>query len=195
MKAKKVKGLDPGTSFEQNARRIVEVRVKELQSLGSKALDPEAPKRLHDARIAAKRLRYVLELGAPALGKTASAGARVARDLQDLLGEIHDCDVMLPRVREHAEVLRTEDAGTLRAHAGRRRRDLPPEAVLRAPNLARYRGLEALSGYLAARREVLFERFVREWEALERRGFAEELVEGLSPRAQEPEAHAAGAGP
>ena len=195
MRAKKVKGLDPDASFERNVRRIVERRLKELISLGEQALDPEAPQVLHDARIAAKRLRYVLELAQPAFGKPATAAARVARDLQELLGEIHDCDVMLPRVRQHAEVLRTEDAGALRFHAGRPRRDLEPGAVLHAPNRDRYRGLEALATYLAARREILFERFTRDWEALEKRGFADELREGLSPAPPAPEGRADGGAP
>ena len=195
MKAKKVKGLDPDAGFDQNARKIVAVRLKELTKLGARALDPEDQKALHDTRIAAKRLRYLLELSAPALGKPATDGARVARGLQDLLGEIHDCDVMLPRVREHADVLRTEDAGALRAHAGPRRRDLPPEAVLRAPNLERYRGLESLTTYLSVRRAVLFDRFVREWERLERRGFADELLAQLSPDRPAPAARADGGAP
>ena len=99
MKARKVKGLDPDGPFLENARRIVEMRVGELTALGAQALEPEAVKELHDTRIAAKRLRYVLELAVPALGRSAANGARVARGLQDLLGEIHDCDVMLPRIR------------------------------------------------------------------------------------------------
>ncbi len=190
MKARKVKGLDPDGPFEQNARRIVEVRLKELTSLASQALEPEAKEELHDARIAAKRLRYVLELAGPAFGRPAANGARVARGLQDLLGEIHDCDVMLPRVREHAERLRSEDAETVRLYAERPAADLEPEAALEARHLDRYRGLEALATYLRARRQLLFERFVREWEALEQRDFAEKLLAGLSPAPPAPEARA-----
>ena len=56
-------------------------------------------------RIAAKRLRYVLELTRPALGEPRRQGRDARRSgLQDLLGDIHDCDVMLPRVREHEAV-------------------------------------------------------------------------------------------
>ena len=195
MKARKVKGLDPDGAFEQNARRIVEVRLEELTSLGSSALEAGALKELHDTRIAAKRLRYVLELARPAFGRPAANGARVARRLQDLLGEIHDCDVMLPRIREHAELLRAEDVGALRIRAGGRARDLEPEAGSHAPNLDRYRGLEAFANYLTARRGVLFERFVREWKALERRGFAERLLASLSPAPPAPRAPADGGGP
>ena len=62
MKARRVKGLDPSGSLMDNARRIVATRVDELYSF-----DPNGkPKELHNMRIAAKRLRYVLELTAPA---------------------------------------------------------------------------------------------------------------------------------
>jgi hypothetical protein len=195
MKARKVKGLDPDGPFAENLRRIVKVRVEELASLGSQALKPDAVEELHDTRIAAKRLRYVLELAAPAFGRPATNGARVARGLQDLLGEIHDCDVMLPRIREHADGVRAEDVEALRFHAGPRARDLEPEVGAHAPNLDRYRGLEAFGGYVAARRGLLFERFVREWKALERRDFAGGLLDSLSPPPPASEARADGGAP
>ncbi len=195
MKARKVKGLDPDGPFEQNARRIVDVRLQELTSLGSRALRPEAVEELHDTRIAAKRLRYVLELAGPALGRPAADGARVARGLQDLLGDVHDCDVMLARLDEHADRLRVEDAEAIRLYANRPATDLEPDAALHARNLDRYRGLEALAAYLTARRGILFERFVREWRALERRRFAENLRADLSRASPAREARAAGAAP
>ena len=51
-------------------------------------------------RIAAKRLRYVLEITESCFGEEAVAARRAARELQSVLGDIHDCDVMLPRVEE-----------------------------------------------------------------------------------------------
>ena len=195
MKARKVKGLDPDGPFLENARRIVEVRVGELTELGSQTLEPEAVKELHDTRIAAKRLRYVLELATPAFGRSAANGARVARGLQDLLGEIHDCDVMLPRIREHAEALRADDVEAVRLYGDRPAADLEPEAALHARNLDRYRGLEALATYLTARRGILFDRFVREWQALERRNFAGKLLGDLSVRQPAPEAREDGGAP
>ena len=195
MKARKVKRLDPDGAFRENAHRIVEVRLGELTSLGSKARDAGGVKELHDARIAAKRLRYVLELSGPALGRPAANGARVARGLQDLLGEVHDCDVMLARLREHSDRLRAEDAESIRLYAERPAADLEPEAALEARNLDRYRGLEALAAYLAARRKILFERFVREWQALERREFAGGLLRALTAPPPAPRAPGDGGAP
>ncbi|HZI90595.1 MAG TPA: CHAD domain-containing protein [Thermoleophilaceae bacterium] len=192
MKPRKVKGLDPEGPLADNARRIVEVRLAELRSFAPKALDSGGQETLHDMRIAAKRLRYVLEMSEPAFGRAATDAAKVAKQLQDLLGEIHDCDEMLPRVRAHAEALRAQDAEALCDGAGGAR-DLEPGAAREAPNRARYRGLESLGTYLTARRAVLFERFVRRWEKLESSGFARKLLDGLNRPEPAPAARPDGA--
>ena len=62
MKARRVKGLDPEGPLADNAGRIVLVRLDELCSFMPRASDPEEVVALHDMRIAAKRLRYVLEV-------------------------------------------------------------------------------------------------------------------------------------
>lgn len=100
MKARKVSGLEPDGALIDNARRIAEVRRAELESFLPRVLDPAEQKALHDMRIAAKRLRYVLELFAPALGDDARATGKRARALQDALGEIHDCDELVGRLRD-----------------------------------------------------------------------------------------------
>lgn len=194
MKARKVKGLDPGGALAENARRIVAVRLEELRSFVPHALDAGQGDALHDMRIAAKRLRYVLEVTEPALGPAAADGAQTAREIQDLLGEIHDCDVMLPRVRAHTDRLRAEDAEWVAQAAGGRAQEVAG-TVAQAPNRARYCGLETLATYLAARRSVLFERFVRQWEALEQSGYATGLLEQISRPAPAPAAPSGAGGP
>lgn len=97
MKPRRVKGLDPSLPLRENAARIVRSRLDEMRSLAEAALDPEAAEAQHDLRIAAKRLRYVLEIAGTCWGPQADTARKLARDLQDVLGEIHDCDVMLPQ--------------------------------------------------------------------------------------------------
>ncbi len=97
MKASKVEGLDPDESLRRAAARIVRTRLDELRGLAEKALDPAASTAQHDMRIAAKRLRYVLEITESCFGADAVAARRAAKELQSVLGEIHDCDVTMPR--------------------------------------------------------------------------------------------------
>jgi CHAD domain-containing protein len=97
MKARRVKGLDPEAPLRPNAARIIRTRLDELRSLAEAALEPSASSAQHDMRIAAKRLRYVLEIVETCFGQEAVAARRVARELQGVLGDLHDCDVMLPR--------------------------------------------------------------------------------------------------
>ena len=98
MKARKVRGLDPNEPLRPNAARIVATRLDELRALAAEALEPGAETAQHDMRIAAKRLRYVLEITGACFGPEAEAARRLAKELQGVLGEIHDCDVMLPKV-------------------------------------------------------------------------------------------------
>jgi CHAD domain-containing protein len=92
-----VRGIDPEAPLRGNARRIVRTRLEEMRSFAEDALDPAAATAQHDMRIAAKRLRYVLEIVEPCFGPEAEDARRAAKRLQGVLGEIHDCDVMLPR--------------------------------------------------------------------------------------------------
>ena len=85
-----------------------------------KAADPKEVVALHDMRIAAKRLRYVLEVTGSCFGPYASGAVKMVKELQDLLGEIHDCDVQLPEVAAFLEELIAEDV----AAAGESPKDL-----------------------------------------------------------------------
>ena len=169
MKARPVKKLDPAAPLAENAARIVKVRLDELISFAPKALDRDREKAQHDMRIAAKRLRYVLEVTGFCFGRPADTARRRARDLQDILGEIHDCDVMLPRVRQHSEELQRADAEVVRGKAGETP-DLDPRLAAQAPSRTTYRGLDVLGVYLRARRELLFDRFVAYWQRQEETG-------------------------
>ena len=151
MKARKVRKLDPAGPLAENAARIVLVRIEELRSFAPRALEPDAAEVQHDMRIAAKRLRYVLEATGFCFGRPAATARKRAKELQDLLGEIHDGDVMLPRLAEHRAALIAADAENVRQRAGDAT-DLEPGLAARAPHRTPYRGLDMLEVHLRARR-------------------------------------------
>jgi CHAD domain-containing protein len=186
LKARAVKGLDPDATLADNLERIVATRLDELCSFVPRALDPQRMKALHDMRIAAKRLRYILEVGAePCFGPYAVEAIKRTRDLQDLLGELHDCDVQLPRVRALQDELRAADALEARARAGDAP-DLDPTLASGTPHAPAWRGLETLRIYVEARRALLFERFAEMWRDLEREGFRPRLEYAISERPDPP---------
>ena len=78
MRARRVKKLDPAEPLADNAARIIRVRLDELRSFASRALEADRIRDQHDMRIAAKRLRYVLELTG------AQATVKQLKRLQDL---------------------------------------------------------------------------------------------------------------
>jgi CHAD domain-containing protein len=98
MKAQRIDGLDPDMPLAEAARRIVAVRTAELYAFVPEALDETAVTAMHNMRIAAKRVRYVLELVGFCFGEVGGEAQRRARDLQEVLGEVHDSDVMLARI-------------------------------------------------------------------------------------------------
>jgi hypothetical protein len=182
MKARAVKGLKPDGTLADNLERIVATRLDELCSFVPRVLDPARVKTLHDMRIAAKRLRYILEVAAePCFGLYAQTAIKRTKDLQDLLGELHDCDVQLPRVHALQDELRAADAREARARAGEAP-DLDPTLASGTPHAEAWRGLETLSIYLQARRGLLFERFLEQWRSLERDGFRVRLEYAISER-------------
>ncbi len=182
MKARKVKDLDPAGTLGDNAERIVRTRLDELCGFMPQAADAREVEALHDMRIAAKRLRYVLEITGPCFGPYAETAVRMTKELQDLLGDIHDCDVQLPEVAAFVADLEREDAFAVAERTPRGASDLAPKLVARAPHRADYAGLAALTIYLRARRELLFARFLGVWSEYERKGFRARLEYAVSER-------------
>ena len=170
MKARKVRGLDPAGRLGDNAERIVRVRLDELCSFMPKAQDPAEVTALHDMRIAAKRLRYILEITHPCFGPYAEAAIKPVKELQDVLGEVHDCDEQLPEVRAFIDELLIDDASAL------------VDGAPQAPHRDAYEGLLALTTELLARRERCFAAFLELWLDLERKGFRPRLEYAVGER-------------
>jgi len=128
---------------------------KELAAIDSAADEEEA----HRARITAKRIRYLLE---PFAAESSAARAAVKRlkQLQELLGELHDAHVLERTLAEAAS-----EAGAERA---RRLFDLALDAASPADLAAARRrplesGLFDLGRRNRARRDELFARLAKGW--------------------------------
>ncbi len=131
----------------------------EVRSLADEA-------KAHEARIEAKRLRYLLEPFADDLAGAKEAVKRL-RALQDLLGELNDAHLLaaeVGRAIEDAAAARARDLHEL-ALAGE------ADRLRTAQRRGERAGLLALTRRLAERREQLFARLAKEW-----------LADGAAPR-------------
>jgi len=187
VKAREVKGLDPAGPLADNVERIARTRLDELFAFAPAVLDPRNVRELHDMRIAAKRLRYVLEPTEHLFGPYAANAIRRTRELQELLGDMHDCDEMLPRVRRIIAAEQAAEVEALRARAAADARDLDPALARDAPRAEAWRGLHAFAAWLEARRALLHAAFLRQWTELGRAGFRARLEYALAERPPEPE--------
>jgi CHAD domain-containing protein len=141
----------------------VRTRLDELYGFDPAVRDPGNVRDLHDMRIAAKRLRYVLEVVGFAFGQEAKELEDEAKWLQEVLGDIHDCDVLSELVERHVTSLRNQDRAYLIEHGG--------DALPRLPNRRCYAGLEALEAFTQARRFHLYGTFLDHWDRLQAAGF------------------------
>lgn len=82
-------------TFVRMSRAIILQRLKELEKLSIGLLRPFEIETLHDMRIAAKRLRYAVELFQQCWGRSIATYAKRAARLQTALGDVHDCDVWM----------------------------------------------------------------------------------------------------
>jgi CHAD domain-containing protein len=82
-------------SYRVFARSTLLARLKELESTSLSLYKPQKTKPLHEMRIAAKRLRYSMELFAPCWGSRLDVFSRRVVQMQSSLGELHDCDLWI----------------------------------------------------------------------------------------------------
>jgi CHAD domain-containing protein len=72
------------------------------------------PERLHVVRIAVKKLRYALELSAEVAGLKSNPDLRMLRRAQDVLGRLHDLQLLTDRAREVQASMTPPDLATWR---------------------------------------------------------------------------------
>ncbi len=107
-------------------KAVTAAKERDEQSTGTRARDPERlaaarvraarraerlrdtienaagiylPDRLHEVRIAVKKLRYAMEIARELSGSRATARILTLKKAQDLLGRMHDLEVLIARIR------------------------------------------------------------------------------------------------
>jgi CHAD domain-containing protein len=161
--------VDPRGSFRQAAPVILEDRYRVLYSFEPYVEHPEQAEQLHEMRIAAKWLRYTMELFAPAYRGDLKQQIAAVKKIQELLGDLHDSDVrlwILDEMRSHSLDPRGLEA----------MRTLRPAPIISA--------LKNLHEMEVGVRQGCYEAFRKEWRKLARRGFPASCLE----RIREPDA-------
>ncbi len=109
-KARPIPGIGPDVSFREAGASAVEVRTRELFSFAEGVLDTADIERVHDMRVASRRLRAVLEVFGPCFPKPDLEDALDdVKDLADDLGGRRDPDVAIAKLEHVAADLARDD--------------------------------------------------------------------------------------
>lgn len=157
-KAWPVPGIAPSESLAENARRILAVRTAEFFSYTPIVALPEAVEELHALRIAAKRLRYTLELFRDVFGDRGEAVITQVKAFQEDLGEIHDHDVRLDLIAAELDALAASPSDTPEPSTGQR---VPATSGQEPPSF----GLRLLADVERTARQDRYDAFLARWRA------------------------------
>src|SRR4051812_31026932 len=109
-KAREIEGFADAASFAEAASLAVETRTEELFSFSEGVLDTSDIERVHDMRVASRRLRAALEIFEPCFPKKAHRPVlEEVKALADALGERRDRDVNIEELERISESLASED--------------------------------------------------------------------------------------
>jgi hypothetical protein len=184
--------------LRENAQRVVSVRLDEMLSWRRALDDPALIQDLHNMRIAAKRLRYALEM----FDVCFSAVKPVLKELSDIqeeLGAIHDFDVLIEilraRLRTIDGTLESRAVEVMRADADMKERGRALRQVVSAQARDQRRlGLIGLVGDKVVERERQYGAFQQRWggAALEELGLrVRQAVELITPEVDQTDGSAA----
>lgn len=143
-------GTDWGSRPYARANRLIRGRIQDLVSREGCVHREEAIEDHHSLRISAKRLRYSLEIFRPLFEDGLKEPLSLIKEMQEKLGDMHDCDVWAADM-EATDVL-------LRGSRLALPPDLAPKDILP--------GLELIRSDRAARRRQSYREFVSLWDAM-----------------------------
>jgi len=145
------------------------VKVEELVEHEAYVHQEEAVAEHHAMRISAKRLRYALEMVRPLFDGGLAEEIAQIKKLQELLGELHDCDVWVQDLEKMLGALRDGDL------------ELPKGASAKKIE----HGMVFLLQDRSRRRKETYPQFVEFWDALIKKGSIESLLRKLEAAADQ----------
>jgi CHAD domain-containing protein len=155
----------PGSDARAHVRRQIQDEVVRLFDHEASLAQPDCRKRHHAMRIAAKRLRYAIEIARDVFPGRLDAALDAMKRIQTLLGEVHDCDVWVERLDGFARAERRRAKAAF-GHAG-------------ASACARL-GIDFLRDDRRRHRDEAFRELVAYWNELKAGGFWADLQHGLA---------------
>ena len=166
-KAHKISGVKPLRSYRENARIILPQKVEEVYTWEPFIRDATRREELHNMRISIKRLRYTMEIFRVVYQCPSACAKETAvmenerfvgclttiMDLQEILGDIHDCDVVLEVLTDY---MHQSEQGTA------------------APGIAKR------IAQTQEARDADYEKFLKTWEQLSAANFKGKLLSFLA---------------
>jgi CHAD domain len=192
-KAKPITGLNAHAPTGKNARIIARVRLEEMYGWSKYVDNPYSIRELHNLRIAAKRLRYTLEIFEEVLPEASKPIVKELGQIQDELGALHDSDVIIALLRL---CLGSQDSGTAYEDAlvevqkqhSKKQFVLPSELVANlldpktAPSAEQRYGLEQMLLNQQQCREERYGAFRQHWYQLQAQDFRRQILDVLDTK-------------
>lgn len=168
-----------------DAALMIGARLNELIAWEPYLASPDCVHELHQMRIAAKRLRYTMELFSPAYQDFTPHGPQIAAHLADVealqkhLGEIHDADVLVPGLLGFLQTYVASGTG----------KDAGGEPVVGVDrvDLDGAIGIVHLCAAIRKERTAHYTQLVKEWRRMREAGFPDSLRKLLRTAATESE--------
>jgi CHAD domain len=198
-KATKVKGLGKKALASENAAKIIAVRLDDLYRYAPYVEDSENIEEIHNMRIAAKRLRYTLEMFDFAYSDDLKGMISEVKKIQSTIGDMRDADIMVETVlnlledRAQTRARRLRDIATSSERGTIAQRKQRIGEALAAPTVQRDDiSYYTLVAHKADVSNASYQKFLVAWAGMQESDFYGRLRRfiGIDPPEEEPvEAH------